>query len=200
MEEFTVCANVEYLEKDIKGFYHVNYTGYKKPGNPDYLNDLKNTFGNYSQEKLRNAVEQLYNILKNDLSRFDRGLTICIVPRAKAENTYKDCQLLFKKSIQDLIKELKFQDGSNYIVRHTDTKTTHLTHSCRAAPYAGDGDMPYPGITKNTCSVSSDVKGKNILLVDDIYTTGVNIDEDAIQALLDNGVSSIIFYAVGKTV
>ena len=42
--------------------------------------------------------------------------------------------------------------------------------------------------------------GKDILLIDDIYTKTVNIDEDAIQALLDNGARSVFFYAIGKTV
>ena len=60
------------------------------------------------------------------------------------------------------------------------------------APYAGDGDMPHPGITKNTCNISSEVKGKDILLIDDIYTSRVYIDEDAIQALFDNGAKTAI--------
>ena len=60
--------------------------------------------------------------------------------------------------------------------------------------------MPYPGITKDTCSISNEVKNKNILLIDDIYTNNINIDEDAIQALLDKGAKSVIFYSVGKTV
>lgn len=65
--------------------------------------------------------------------------------------------------------------------------------------YGGDGDMPYVGITKATCKISNEVRGKDILLIDDIYTKGVNIDEDAIQALLDNSAKSVIFYAVAKT-
>lgn len=59
--------------------------------------------------------------------------------------------------------------------------------------------MPYPGITKATCTISEEVRGKDILLIDDLYTEGVNIDEDAIQALLDNGAVSVIFYSLGKT-
>lgn len=62
--------------------------------------------------------------------------------------------------MQHLIHELAFQDGSDYLFRHTDTKTTHLAHSPRAAQYAGNGDMYYPQITKNTCNISNDVKGK----------------------------------------
>jgi phosphoribosylpyrophosphate synthetase len=63
-----------------------------------------------------------------------------------------------------------------------------------------DGEKPYPGITKDTCKISDNVRGKDILLIDDLYTKTVNIDEDAIQALLNKGAKSIVFYAVGKTV
>lgn len=38
----------------------------------------------------------------------------------------------------------------------------------------------------------------NVLLVDDIYTPNVNIDEDAINALLNAGAHTVAFYAVGK--
>jgi len=199
MNKFTIYAN-NYLQYDIQGYYHVDYIGYRKPGNPDYLNDLKNTFNDFSKEKLDKAISQLYNVLKTDLSQFDKSLTICVVPRSKAENTYSHNQLLFKKVLQYIISELGFNDGSNYIIRHTNTKTTHLAHSPRGAQYAGEGDMPYPGITKDTCSISNEVKNKNILLIDDIYTNNVNIDEDAIQALLDKGAKSVIFYSVGKTI
>ena len=206
MNSFTIDAN-KYLNQNIQGFYHTDYKRYGNPGNPDYLNDLKNTYGKpdsndtewYKKKelkKLKNATKQLYNVLKNNLITFDKNLTICIVPRSKAENTYKNNQLLFKKVVQQLIDKLDFQDGSNYIIRHTDTKTTHLEHT----EYGGDGDMPYVGITKNTCDISSDVQGKDILLIDDIYTNGINIDEDVIQALLDYGAKSVIFYAVGKTI
>ena len=130
-----------------------------------------------------------------DLSNFDEDLTICIVPRSKSESTYNHNQLLFKKVVQYIIAELGFQDGSNYIVRHTDTRTTHLAHT----QFAGNGDMPYPGITRKTCTISPEVTEKDILLIDDIYTSNVYIDEDAIQALLDNGANSVKFYAVGKT-
>jgi len=200
LNKFTIYANGTYLLTNIEANYHINYVRYGNPGNPDYLNDLKNTFDSSSKEKLYNAIKQLYDVLKNDLLQFDRTLTICVVPRSKAENTYSQDQLLFKKVVQNLIKELGFNDGSIYITRHTDTKTTHLAHSLRGAQYAGNGNMPYPGITKDTCNISNQVRNKNILLIDDIYTNNVNIDEDAIQALLDNGANSVIFYSVGKTI
>ncbi|MCB0541814.1 MAG: amidophosphoribosyltransferase, partial [Bacteroidetes bacterium] len=86
-----------------------------------------------------------------------------------------------------------FIDGSEYIKRVKDTKTTHRARS----GHGGNGDMPYPSITLDTCSFSLNVKGKDILLIDDLYTNSVNIDEDAIQALFDKGANSVIFYSIG---
>ena len=95
-----------------------------------------------------------------------------------------------------MVDELKlFTNGTCYILRHTDTRTTHMDKS----GWGGDGNLPYAGITKETCYISDEVIGKTILLIDDIYTSGVNIDEDAIQALLDKGAVDVVFYAVGKT-
>ena len=200
MNSFTIYTN-RYLKQNIKGFYHTNYTGHRNIGNPDYLNDLKNTFGNFSSWKLKEASEKLKKVLKYDFTYIQQNtqiinLTICVIPRAKAKKSYTKNQLLFRSTVKSVIKKIDgFENGLKYIVRHTDTKTTHLAHS----QYGGDGDMPYVGITKDTCTISSNVQGKDILLIDDIYTRGVNIDEDAIQALLDNGAKSVIFYAVGKT-
>ena len=66
--------------------------------------------------------------------------------------------------------------------------------------FVNDGLNPYVGITNATCRISDNVIGKDILLIDDIYTMTVNIDEDAIQALLSKGANSVSFYAIGKTV
>lgn len=63
----------------------------------------------------------------------------------------------------------------------------------------GAGELPYVGIAKDTCNISDDVIGQDILLIDDLYTKTVNIDEDCIQALLDKGARSVIFYSIGKT-
>lgn len=205
MKRFTIYAN-DILRKNIQAFYHTEYTGYKQPDNPDYINTLKNTFNSDSQYNLSQAVQQLKNVLLVDLPQILKiiefvSLNTCIIPRAKAEKTYSPNQLLFKRTVKGVINQLNgFIDSTDYIIRHTNTKTTHLAQSPRAAQYAGDGDMPYAGITKDTCNISPNVRGKNILLIDDLYTKTVNIDEDAIQALFENGANSVYFYSVGKTV
>lgn len=173
------------------------------PGNPDYLNDLKNTFNDFTPHKLKPAVQQLRSVLTTDLPNIYElfkveSLTVCVVPRAKAESSYGPNQLLFKRTLQDVIRITGgLEDGTDYLCRHTNTRTTHLRKPINN--YNNDGPEPFPGITKNTCHISTSVRGRNILLVDDIYTHGVNIDEDAIQVLFDAGASSVIFYAIGKT-
>jgi len=99
--------------------------------------------------------------------------------------------------VQTVISQiLGFVDGTSYLRRHTSTKTTHLR---RPIPnYTNDGLEPYPGITEETCEISPNVRGKDILLIDDIYTPGINIDEDAINALFKAGARTVTFYAVGK--
>ena len=202
MEKFRIYKN-DYLSKDTNAFFHTFYLGFERPGNPDYLNILKNTYNDYPQGKLQTAVSQLRSVLDTDLPQIFQALgfnilTVCVVPRAKAESTYHKNQQLFRATVQKSVGLIDgLVDGTGYIRRHTNTRTTHLS---REIPnYNNDGKDPYPGITKDTCYISPSVRGIDILLVDDIYTPGVNVDEDAINALLDAGARSVTFYAVAYT-
>jgi len=202
LQEFTIYPN-GYLTKETKSFYHTDYLGYRKSGNPDYINTLKNTYNSYSEVVLNNAIQELVNVLLEDFPIImeklgTHSITVCVVPRAKAESNYQANQLLFKNVIQHVCKALSIDYGTKYIIRHTNTKTTHLREN--TPNYNNDGDTPYPGITIDTCNISSDVSGKDILLIDDIYTKTINIDEDVIQALSDSGASSVHFYAIARTI
>lgn len=203
MYQFQVLANDEYLSTNTKAFYHVPYTGMGKPGNPNYLNVLKNTFNTYTQEELQIAVQELRTVLEEDLPQIFRllgfdSITVCVVPRAKTEDTYHENQQLFRATVQSVIGQTRgFVDGTSFIRRHTNTRTTHFRRPVRN--YNNDGPKPYPGITEQTCEISPNVTGKDILLIDDIYTTTVNIDEDAINAMIKKGARTVTFYAVGKT-
>ena len=164
---------------------------------------FKNKFGR-TDYQLRVATAQLADALRTDLAQIQQDtninpLTICIVPRAKADIIYRPNQLLFRATVKQVINELSgFEDGTNYITRHTNTRTTHLRKPIDG--YNNDGALPYIGITMKTCDISPEVKGRNILLIDDIYTKTVNIDEDVIQTLLTKGANSVTFYAIGQTV
>ena len=205
MEKFTIQAN-DFLNRDVQGFYHAGYIGggnWRIPGTTENLIvTFKNDITKYPSEVLLNAANQLKQILLEDLpSILDeldvKQLTVCVVPRAKKEDYYRADQKLFRGVVSSVVDVLDgFENGTDYIIRHTNTRTTHRNRS----GHGGDGQMPYPGITKDTCHISPEVYGKDILLIDDLYTRTVNIDEDAIQALLDAGAKSVVFYAIGKTV
>lgn len=213
MERFIIEKN-DFLSENVPAFYSKDYIGYKRNGNPDFLNTLKNTFNSYPSSVLNGAVIELNKVLNEVLdiaymhSEFNFGwpLTICVIPRAKT--TYSPNQLLFHSTIKSffskIINDLQlaqyheiWADGTEYIKRHTNTRTTHLPTT--TPNYNNDGDIPYKGITEMTCHISDEVKGKSILLIDDIYTKGINIDEDAIQALINKGAEKVIFYSVAKT-
>ena len=203
LHDFMIQRN-EYLNQSVKAFYHTNYVGFRKPGNPDYINKLKNTYGDCSNTIINMAAQELENVLMVDMPQIFQELqlnsiAVCVVPRAKAHSNYNPNQLLFKSTVRTVVNKLNgFYDGTDYIIRHTNTRTTHLP--LNTPNYNNDGPEPYPGIMTDTCNILSTVKGKDILLIDDLYTKTVNIDEDAIQALLDNGAKSETFYAVGHTV
>lgn len=206
MNKFTIESNL-FLKQPITAFFHTNFYGTKanNPSNPDYLYRLKNDPHHcWTDYQLRLASTQLADILRTDLPKIQQdikinNLTVCVVPRAKADTTYRSNQLLFRATVQKVVNELNgFEDGTNYIIRHTNTRTTHLRKPIEG--YNNDGALPYQGITIKTCNISLNVQGKDILLIDDIYTKTVNVDEDVIQTLLTKGAKSVTFYAIGLTV
>jgi hypothetical protein len=203
MTSFTIEQNA-YLTQNIQAFYHTDFGGPTFSGNPNFLYKLKNDpHHNWTTHDLEKAMADFKNILVNDLQNIQThldqsSLTICVVPRSKADNTYQQNELLFKATVKQVISELGLIDGTEYIIRYKNTKTTHLRRPSEG--FTNDGDVPYVGITNATCHISDDVIGADILLIDDIYTKTINIDEDAIQSLIDKGANSVSFYAIGKTV
>lgn len=203
MNDFIIEKN-DFLKQEIKAFYHADYYSRGKwriEGTiENVICTLKNDITPYSENELQKAVQYLSDILLKDLPEIlkltkSNNLTVCVIPRAKVN--YRPNQLLFRSTIRNVANQLNgFSDGTDFIIRHTDTRTTHRDR----AGFGGNGSLPYPGITTDTCTISNNVRGKDILLIDDLYTKSINIDEDAIQALLDSGANSVIFYAVGKTV
>ena len=195
----------KFVNQDSNAFYHSNYNS---GGAWEIQHTIENMIWTLKNDvdpfphRLPNAQQQLSAIVRQDFAHILRhvrknNLTVCVIPRSKAESYYRADQLLFRKVISDVVDEIpNFENGTNHIVRHTNTRTTHLDRNGEG----GDGNLPYPGITKDTCTISEQVHGKDILLVDDLYTKSVNIDEDAIQALLDKGANSVTFYSIGKTV
>lgn len=196
-----------FLMKQVQAYYHADYHGGNKvlretSGTVEnIITTLKNQFKDKSSEDLLQVYNGMIYILNTDLPQIlqitgKSELLVCAIPRSKTDSAYISKQLYFKMALKGCLTNLKdFVDGTDYIVRHTDTRTTHMDKS----GYGGNGNLPYPGITKDTCTISDKIIGKDILLIDDLYTESINIDEDAIQALLDCGAKSVTFYSLGKT-
>lgn len=204
MNNFILEAN-PFLSRDVTGYFHTNFYGAVHPENPNFLYKFKNDpHHNWNWQGLRSAIDALNRVIRNDFPEILRQvqldpLTVCVVPRAKADNTYRSDQLLFRSTIWVYARSTPgFRDGSTYITRHTNTRTTHLRRPMDG--FENDGQMPYPGIARDTCHFSTQIYKSDILLVDDIYTKTVNIDEDMVQALFEKGARSIVFYAIGNTV
>ena len=181
-------------------FYNCDYVGYQKQGNPDFINHLKNMTNQYNElDLVEDFVQVSERFVKDMESVFDKAdfkyFTVCVMPRSKRESKYKQSQLMFKKAISSCANKLGFINGTDAITRVKDTKTTHNWRFEN-----NTGDNPYKGITKDTCRVDlSKIKGKNIVLVDDIYTEGVNVIEDCIGYLFDLCAKSVILYVTAKT-
>lgn len=215
MEQFIIKAeesgirndyNKRCLKHDTTAFYNSEYHGGGRCKEPGTIENLicgfKNDFNSESLYKLSSCMQGLEKILATDLPIILRELKcetlrVCVIPRAKRENYYTQNQKLFRQTIQNTLKKIDgFEDGTYDIIRHIDSITTHLNRS----GYGGEGRSPYPGITLDTCHISEQICGKRILLIDDLYTKSIGIDEDAIQALHEKGAKDVFFYSVGKTV
>lgn len=202
-----------YLDREITAFYRADYIRYKAPNNPDYLVILKNNWQKtpwlelaWADTELRHGLEEELQFIIMQSFPQDADVVICTIPRSKKEDYYQPQQRTFRGAIHYTIDRLikntaqhasqqTIIDGTHYIIRHTNTLTTHL----RNAPSPNDGHEPYPGIAKDTCHFSSAIKGKHVLLIDDVYTKTINIAEDFIQSILDCGCASIVFFAIGRT-
>lgn len=194
------------LQQDVKAFCNSDYMGggnWRVTGTVENLIcTFKNDITPYPQTTLDNARLRLTRILRNDLPEIlhicgKSHLRVCVIPRAKSEHSYRSNQLYLRSTIQEVVLDLHgFEDGTHDIIRHTNTSTTHLARRGNG----GDGELPYIGITNETCNISDEIVGKDILLIDDLYTKTVNIDEDCLQALIDKGARSVMFYSIGRTI
>lgn len=212
--EFKIQSN-RYLKENCVGYYSMDFKSVSQGGELTFLHTLKNNKLDKKEADLIEAKNEARAHIATFLVAYDKifgskireQILVCRVPRSKTY--FNDLQLYFQEAIKEAIQlanhsiNNKLIDGIDYIRRIKDVATTHLANSPLAQatlPKLCSGDKPYPGITKDTCSISDKVRGRTILLIDDIYTWGVGVVEDCIQALYDKGTEKVIFYAVGRTV
>lgn len=202
MKQFVMEKN-DYLDRNVRGLYHAEWHGAKDPQSPQFVYTFKNDRLERSAWQLESATKRLRRVLMKDFECITqvvkRPFTVCVVPRSKREDSYDKNQLLFKAVVGECAAStVGLVDGTSFIKRVKNTLTTHLKDPMEG--FINDGNDPYPGIALDSCVFSDQIKGRDILLIDDIYTKTVNIDEDMVQALFEQGARSVIFYAIGYTV
>lgn len=194
MTEFIIKDN-DYINCNVRAFYHTYYMPYGIGRSPtQYINVLKNYPDQYPGEELIKAAIELKEVLSKDLPIIKNkigapSLTIVLVPRSKPiQDEWFQWLRMTVSEWADAHKEDGYINGCMYIIRQKSSPMTHMKET-----------GIYPGITKDTCTLSPEIGGKDILLIDDIYTPNVNVDEDALQVVLDNKPRSISFYSIAKT-
>jgi len=185
----------------IVGYYHDEYYGMSSPNNRiRFVNVLKNDRLLSSPNDIARGEVMLATAIRADLARITQAhgcLTLVGVPRSKCEASYPWAKMGLKRALRRAVSEnSQLADGLDYIIRQQDTLCTHRSYW----GYGGTGEGPRPGLIADTCFMSAEIAGKDILLVDDIYTPNCGIDEDAISAVLNAGARSVVFYAIGYTV
>lgn len=205
----------QFLHRQTRCYFVLDYLRYGTPGNPDFILTLKNTFNSEPNFKLERAQARVEQILTGWLPVVmqEENLSPCsivCVPRAKGFYTYSNRQMCLLQGVHQatntLAQSMNVTDATRAVFRTVNTKTTHFRKPVNRVTVnqeeePNNGPEPYPGITKGTCNIDvKKISGKNILLVDDIYTYGVNVDEDCIQALYDAGASKVVLFTLSRTV
>lgn len=188
-----------FLRRDVDLYFHDLYHGfYSQENNLTFINYLKNDRRGYDDmiEESEQIAAKVLAVDLDELVKIYGPLTVCGIPRSKRESIYPAEMMGLKRAIRRAARgNPNLSDGLDYIIRHINTLCTHRSYR----GYGGDGESPRPGLLRDTCCLSPKIAGKNIVLVDDIYTAGVGIDEDGVQALLDAGAKSVIMYTFGCT-
>jgi hypothetical protein len=205
LDKFVIRAN-NFLSKSIVGFCNSELYDAKYLKNPNFLQILKNDYNNEPHTKLLSSRNDVMEVLMNDLPLIpltfleNNKKWLCVnVPRAKCINNYRPEQLMFLDALKKTLEKLiPFNDGTDFLIRQINTKTTHYLEPM--VNFKNDGPEPYPGITKDTCYIDTiNLKGEYVLLIDDIYHPNINVVEDCIQALFDAGVTDIVFCAITRS-
>ena len=101
------------LKHDITAYYHSDYQGGGNWRMSGTIENLICTFKNdimpYTEQTLVNAVRRVVLILKEDMPEVLRlsgkqSLRVCVIPRAKREDSYRENQLYLRTTIQYVTK------------------------------------------------------------------------------------------------
>ena len=155
----------------------------------EILYGLKN-FTDYRFSEIKSWNQKYYEFFKNMfincfLKRYNLyGRTICCVPSSGASSINNNSQALM---IRDICAHNKFFDGSQTLIRYISIEPQHLCEGKRSEE-----------VHFKSVKVNEDVVGQDIILIDDITTSGCSL-KACRKLLLNAGAKSVICFAISKT-
>ena len=122
-------------------------------------------------------------IILEDLNKLKR-MTICVIPSSSDNKTTTGMSMLAKLVLRDY----GGRDGVSCLYRKVSIAAAH------------SGGRRSKSLHKSTIGVrdTSQIRGQEVVLLDDVYTTGVSM-EACRELLLENGALSVIGFVLGWT-
>lgn len=164
-------------EKYINGSYsYIILNGLKKYPTLDYHNNYQGYFSEFSKLKLlfKDKFINKFNITNDTV--------FCCVPSHKASSTNNNSIALMIKS---LAKECGIYDGSQVLLRYKNIDAQKNVRKRKKETHL------------NSVKVAKNIENKNIILMDDITTSGSSLLACK-QLLMEAGANSVICFAFGK--
>ncbi|GAB6056500.1 hypothetical protein JCM15415_18160 [Methanobacterium movens] len=172
--------------ENINGDLRVYHLGDYLPKNryPDQDTFSKNIldFKNGNEKVALDFADKIKDLIKNKNLKFD---VIIPIPSSKAHRIGNGSKLLTKK----LANQLNCENGTNMLERVENLISAHLVEA---------NERPTTDNHYNSIKCDKRVKGKRILLFDDIFTQG-NTSQACSKKLFENGASNVILIVLGKT-
>lgn len=175
-EENGIYYFTDYEPYKVHGERNLNFS--KEKGG--YLLDLKDDEDsgvNYFKEMVINKLKTISNIKEIDI--------ITIIPRSE-EGKFREGMIRFAKSIENEFDNIEF---------------IYCLNRTRTVPKKANGGPRSADLEKETIEAINvhEFRGKNILLFDDVTTTGTSL-KSCKEILKENGAKGVACFALGKTV
>ena len=173
--------------------YLVDYHPYRKGHNP-LFDDNSDKILRF-KEGVEKAIEYFENMIDQDFNPIWNDCYCVAIPSHDPKNSYNSSQELNNPSIYKLIarlvkKHIGLHNGSPVLIR---------THEVAKKSFGGNRDISVDlGSIEINRNCGIDISGKNVLLIDDVITTGNSIAA-CMMILKKGGAKNIFVLCLGKT-
>ena len=173
--------------------YLVDYHPYRKGHNP-LFDDNSDKILRF-KDGVEKAIEYFENMIDQDFNPIWNDCCCVAIPSHDPKNSYNSSQESNNPSIYKLIarlvkKHIGLHNGSPVLIR---------THEVAKKSFGGNRDISVDlGSIEINRNCGIDISGKNVLLIDDVITTGNSIAA-CMMILKKGGAKNIFVLCLGKT-